>query len=269
MKKWFNAALLVLMTALLAACSNTGTGPDTAGSGASSSGASSSGTILGDLPAAYRGELPCASCEGIRYDLALFKDKRYTLETVYLGTGEQDRFHQQGSWSLNDKGDTLTLEGITDSPNQWRVINADTIEMLDMDGKPSVSQLNYKLQRVEPFLSEPLENSYWKLIQMNGKALDVDSQSEAHIVLHSEDNRVSGATGCNRVMGSFETRGDTLKLQQLATTMMACDNASMALEQRFLAMLNEVASYRVLVDQLELYDANGDLLARFEKVDLT
>ncbi|MGO2132639.1 MAG: META domain-containing protein [Halomonas sp.] len=268
MKKWFNLALLVLMATLLAACSSADT--RNADSRASGSAESSADSVLGKLPAAYRGELPCADCEGIRYELALFKDKRYTLETVYLGTGEQGRFHKQGSWSLNDKSDTLILDGIDDGPNQWRVINSDIIEQLDMDGKPIDSQLNYKLQRLEPFPGEPLENSYWKLIQLDGKAVGVEEgQSEAHIVLHSEDNRVSGATGCNRVMGSFQTSGDELKLQQMATTMMACDSTSMALEQRFLAMLNEVASYRVLVDQLELYDANGDLLARFGKVDLT
>lgn len=263
MKRWFNMALLVLMATLLAACSNVN-------QGTGSSGASGSGTVLGDLPAAYRGELPCADCEGIRYHLALFKDKRYTLETVYLGTDEQNHFKKQGQWSLNDKSDTLTLDGINDGPNQWRVISADTIEQLDMQGQPINSQMNYKLQRIEPFLTEPLENSYWKLTQLSGEPVSVEEgQSEAHIVLHSEDNRVSGATGCNRVMGSFETTGDKLKLQQLATTMMACDNASMALEQRFLAMLNEVASYRVLVDHLELYNDGGELLARFELVHLT
>lgn len=262
MKKWFNTALLVLMAALLAACSASDQKANGSDTGAD--------TALGKLPAAYQGELPCADCEGIRYHLALFDDKRYTLEMVYLGTGEQDRFQKQGQWSLNAKSDTLTLDGIDDGPNQWRIISPDTIEMLGMDGKPAVSQLNYKLQRVEPFLSEPLENSYWKLIQLDGKAVGVEEgQSEAHFVLHSEDNRVSGATGCNWVMGSFETSGDQLVMQQLATTMMACDSASMALEQRFLAMLNEVASYRVLVDQLELYNDSGELLARFERVALT
>ncbi|WP_027967694.1 META domain-containing protein [Halomonas halocynthiae] len=265
MKKWFNVALLVLAAAVLAACSTV----DKSGSDSQVAGAGAN-TVLGKLPAAYRGELPCADCEGIRYHLALFDDKRYTLEMVYLGAGEQARLHKQGQWSLNDKTSTLTLEGIDDSPNKWRVISADTIEQLDMQGQPINSQMNYTLQRIEPFLSEPLENSYWKLIQLGGERVDVQvSQSEAHIVLHSEDNRVSGAAGCNRLMGGFKTSENQLELGPLATTMMACDSASMALEQRFLAALNEVASYRVLVSQLELYNANDELLARFERVDLT
>lgn len=135
---------------------------------------------------------------------------------------------------------------------------------------PAASGLSYQLQRIEPFLTEPLEDRYWKLIELRGEAVEVEEdQREAHLVLHSEGQRVSGATGCNRLMGSFERGEESLKLGEMGTTMMACSGDSMTLERRFLEALGDVASYRVLVNRLELYDDRGELLARFEVRHLT
>ena len=48
-----------------------------------SSGQSQAGG-LGELPASFTGELPCADCPGIRYDLNLFPDKSFYLRMTYL-----------------------------------------------------------------------------------------------------------------------------------------------------------------------------------------
>lgn len=257
MKRWMHAAFLLLLTTFVAGCATQGSSSD-------------SHKTLGKLPAGYQGELPCADCEGIRYHLALFEDNVYTLETAYLGTDELRRSHEQGRWSLNAQGDTLSIDGNTDGPSQWRVVDTRTLEQLDMQGQPIDSELDYQLQRIEPFLSEPLEDRYWKLTELRGEPVAVEEgQSEAHLVLHGEDQRVSGATGCNRLMGSFEHADESLTLGQLGSTMMACSSESMTLEQRFTEMLGEVDSYRVLVNHLELYDAQGELLARFEVRHLT
>lgn len=257
MKRWLSATLLLLLATFVAGCVSQ---EDDGGSH----------RALGKLPAAYQGELPCADCAGIRYHLALFEDNLYTLETSYLGTGELRRFHEQGRWSLNAKGDMLSLGGNADDPKQWRLEDSQTLELLDSQGQPAASGLSYQLQRIEPFLTEPLEDRYWKLIELGGEPVAVEEgQREAHLVLHSEDQRVSGATGCNRLMGNFEVDDERLTLGQLGTTMMACSGDNMALEQRFLEMLSEVDSYRVLVNRLELYDDRGELLARFEVRHLT
>lgn len=257
MKRWLNVGFLLVLAAVIAGCS-------------SLAGTSRSNTLLGKLPAAYQGELPCADCEGIRYHLALFEDNVYSLETDYLGADEQQRSHEQGRWSLNAKGDVLSIDGNTGGPSQWRIMSSDTLEQLDMQGEPIDSELNYQLQRIEPFLTEPLEDRYWKLVELGGDSVEIEEgQSEAHMVLHSTEQRVSGATGCNRLMGSFESTAENLAFGQLGSTMMACSSDSMALEQRFIEMLNEVDSYRVLVNHLELYNAKGELLARFEVRHLT
>ena len=44
--------------------------------------------ILGQLPASFSGDLPCADCPGIRYQLDLFSDHVFFLRMIYLGKDE-------------------------------------------------------------------------------------------------------------------------------------------------------------------------------------
>ena len=115
---------------------------------------------------------------------------------------------------------------------------------------------------------EPLVNTYWKLTDLEGAAVEaVDNQREAHIVLHTEENRVAGSGGCNRLMGSYELDGDALSFGQLATTMMACADG-MQTEHAFLGVLENVSTWEVTGTQLTLKDSAGDDVARFEAVHL-
>jgi heat shock protein HslJ/membrane-bound inhibitor of C-type lysozyme len=72
------------------------------------------------------------------------------------------------------------------------------------------------------------------------------------------DGRVAGSGGCNRYFGGVSLQGDQVSFSQLGSSRRACVPALMQQEQRFLAALHELASYRV--DELErllLFDANG------------
>ena len=115
---------------------------------------------------------------------------------------------------------------------------------------------------------EPLENTYWKLINLEGVAVEaVDNQREAHVVLHTEENRVAGSGGCNRLMGSYQLDGETLSFSQMATTMMACADG-MQTEHAFLGALEAVSAWEITGLNLTLKDGAGDDVARFEAVHL-
>lgn len=115
---------------------------------------------------------------------------------------------------------------------------------------------------------EPLENTYWKLTYLEGSAVEVvDNQREAHIVLHTEESRVAGSGGCNRLMGSYRLDGEALSFGQLATTMMACADG-MQTEHAFLTALGDVSAWEVTGLNLTLKDGAGDELAHFEAVHL-
>ena len=112
--------------------------------------------------------------------------------------------------------------------------------------------------------TESLEDTYWKLIRLGDAPVTVVSQQmEPHLILNAETRRVSGSGGCNALTGRYELRGDQLTLGQMAGTMMACLKG-METEQGFLEALKHVSRWKVSRHQLDLFDAAGNVLARFE-----
>ena len=114
----------------------------------------------------------------------------------------------------------------------------------------------------------PLRNTYWKLVTLHGEPVTAhEQQREAHIVFSASDNRLSGSSGCNRMMGGFEEKGDQLKLKQVAGTMMACPQG-MEVETAFLNALLTVARYKISAEHLDMLDASGNIVAGFDAVAL-
>lgn len=109
-----------------------------------------------------------------------------------------------------------------------------------------------------------LENTHWKLIQLGAQPVVLEpGQREPYFVLSSSERRVQGYGGCNRLTGSYTLEGAKLHFGQMASTMMACPDG-MAEEAAFLSALQSAASWKITGDQLELFGAGGELLARFE-----
>ena len=114
------------------------------------------------------------------------------------------------------------------------------------------------------FATEPLENTYWKLTRLGETAVTVaPQQREPHFILNPTSRRVGGSGGCNRLTGSYELAGDTLRFGQMAGTMMACVDG-MDTEKAFLDALGQVNKWKITGQHLELFDAAGKLVVRFE-----
>jgi copper homeostasis protein (lipoprotein) len=112
--------------------------------------------------------------------------------------------------------------------------------------------------------NEPLENTRWKLTRLGDKAVTVGAgQREPHLVLNSETGRVSGSGGCNQLSGRYEAEDGSLTFSALATTRMAC-SGGMDVERRFLSALRATSRGEITQQRLELFDANGRVLARLE-----
>ncbi|MBS1798432.1 MAG: YbaY family lipoprotein [Acidobacteria bacterium] len=115
---------------------------------------------------------------------------------------------------------------------------------------------------------EPLRETYWKLIELNGKPVaTADRQQEAHLVFRTEDKRVSGSGGCNRLMGGYTVEGNTMHFSGVASTMMACLHG-MDTEQAFVVALNRVKTWKIAGKHLEMYGKRGRTLAKFEATAL-
>jgi len=114
------------------------------------------------------------------------------------------------------------------------------------------------------FVTEPFENTYWKLTELNGTAIvPIERRSEAHLLFQGE-GRFAGADGCNRLFGGYSLEGGKITFGQMGGTLMACPDA--VRDREFLAALGEAATWRVLGSHLELRSDKDVLLARFEAV---
>lgn len=117
-----------------------------------------------------------------------------------------------------------------------------------------------------PAGSLPLLDTYWKLVQLGGEPV-AESQREPHLLFAGDTSRATGSGGCNGIMGGFELKGDSLRLGQMVSTMMACPQG-MEQEYQFLEALKTVVGYRVEGDRLALLDDGGVAVARFEAVNV-
>jgi len=99
------------------------------------------------LPTSYAGVLPCGSCEGIGTELELRANGTWFLRSTYLGRGEGATHEAMGSFTLATDSNRLVLRGDREPPRVFRVVDADTLRMLDLDGNEIGSTLNYELRR--------------------------------------------------------------------------------------------------------------------------
>jgi uncharacterized lipoprotein YbaY/heat shock protein HslJ/uncharacterized lipoprotein NlpE involved in copper resistance len=104
---------------------------------------------LGELPATFEGELPCADCPGIHYRLDLFEDRVFFLRMTYLGRGTGAISDSLGTWEMSGNQDRLTLYDGEESSLSFRIVDHDTIRKLDLEGREIESSLNYDLRRQE------------------------------------------------------------------------------------------------------------------------
>lgn len=109
-----------------------------------------------------------------------------------------------------------------------------------------------------------LENSYWKLVELNGKTIVTpERQREAHIILRGgEPPALGGSGGCNRLMGSYTISGNTITFGNTAMTMMACPQG-METEYEFTEVLRGKKQWLITGDTLLLKNETGKTVAQF------
>ena len=98
-------------------------------------------------PATFTGDLPCADCAGITYHLDLFPDRAFFLRRTYQG--KSNSFDEIGRWELTSEGKVLVLQN--DTPLRFSVDSADALSLLDQQGNPIESELNYTLRKTSEF----------------------------------------------------------------------------------------------------------------------
>ncbi len=108
----------------------------------------------------------------------------------------------------------------------------------------------------------------WALTELNGEPIEKGESGQVpYLIFRSEAGRIAGSGGCNRLMGAYELNdAGELRLGQIASTMMACDNLQQ--EIAFLQVLDQHHNWQLSGPSLQLSDDQGTRLALFEAAPL-
>lgn len=110
-------------------------------------------------------------------------------------------------------------------------------------------------------------NGEWNIIEVNGlKVTPGESRVLPFITFDTATGRVSGSSGCNRMMGSFDVNAKpgSLELGAMGSTRMMC--ADMTTERNVLNALAQVKGYKKAgKDKLYLCNASNRPVVTLEK----
>jgi len=109
-----------------------------------------------------------------------------------------------------------------------------------------------------------LTNTYWKLVELNGGAVEPGEDRELHMTLRGDD-QVSGYAGCNHFTGSVTVAGDGIAFGPIASTRRMCANA-MQQEDALLQALENAARFAIEGEDLAIENAGGEMTMRFVAV---
>ena len=104
-----------------------------------------------------------------------------------------------------------------------------------------------------------IEEVAWRLTQVGSVA--VRSDHALTLQLTRAGKQVGGNLGCNRFSGPYQLQGESIRFGALLSTEMACPQ--LPLETEYTRALEAARKWRVVDGQLDLYDQDGALLARF------
>lgn len=90
-----------------------------------------------DYKGTYDGTIPSASGQGMDVIITL-SDNTYTKKVTYIGK-KDGAFEEKGTYSWNEQGNTITLNG-SSAPNKY-FVGENTLTQLDMDGKKITGDL--------------------------------------------------------------------------------------------------------------------------------
>ena len=116
---------------------------------------------LTNLPATFTGTLPCADCQGLRYELNLFPDDSFFLRTTYQGSPAASATRDDwGSYVLSSDRRVIILRGAGGTTELFSIRDNSRLRKLDQQGQAIGTTLNYDLRRSPSFAPLALRGSF-------------------------------------------------------------------------------------------------------------
>ncbi len=102
-----------------------------------------------------------------------------------------------------------------------------------------------------------LQETTWKLITLGGQPILAEAgETEPQIVLHKNQNTLSGSGGCKEILGTYILAQNALQFTLTDTLVMACPPEVTRQEQLFFKTMKATREYRIVGDTLELLLGN-------------
>lgn len=177
----------------------------------------------------------------------------------------------EGDWELFYTG----IEGFDYEPGFIYKLKIEE-EHLDPATVPAdASSIKYTLieileKNMDSTSSSERLHDIWALQAINGNPIDMADFSGRNrqpvLEIFVEDKRIGGNDGCNNLFGQIATLTETeITFEQLGGTKMACPD--MSLSNEYGLALAATRSYSLKDLSLEFYNADGEEVLRFKKVD--
>ena len=104
-------------------------------------------------------------------------------------------------------------------------------------------------------------NTEWVVLEMEKEKVSVEAEKTPWIKL--SEGRMSGFSGCNRMIGSYALDGNTLTFGALGGTKMLCFDAQ-ELENKFLQTLQKTQYWKCKKGKLSLFDKDKKEIMKFK-----
>src|SRR5690554_6841481 len=130
--------------------------------------------------------------------------------------------------------------------------NGNQLEFLGKDG----TTLAVFKKSIVP--AEAITNKYWKLKTIRDESIEMteNQKRESYFKLKSDDQTVTGFTGCNTLFGSFSLgKSGKIQFTHIATTLMACPDIEIK-EAEFVQVFEHANTYVLDNDELTLKRGN-------------
>lgn len=112
-----------------------------------------------------------------------------------------------------------------------------------------------------PAVGAPLDGR-WNITEVARRPV---TAAEAYLKFNGAEHRFSAGAGCNTLTGSFHAAKGRLKIDDAASTLMACDEEIMKQEETVSRAFSNSKSYRIKGDTLLLTDRRGRVLLKAER----
>ncbi|KAA3641153.1 MAG: META domain-containing protein [Proteobacteria bacterium] len=214
-----------------------------------------------DWSGVYQGTLPCASCPGIKTLITIDKAGQFLKQAHYINT--QGEYIERGQIQWQDDGTVIHLMGDdVDAVNYYKVVE-NALLHLNADKQVIGGDMAefYRLEKI----TITLQNTNWQLTDVVNVAFKSEVLSRVTMNFDNQ-GRLNGRAPCNQFFADYQTSADSLLLERVGSTKMAC--SYMHEEQQFFNALGQVAGYEIHLNELILKDADKQPLLRFmAKVD--